>query len=478
MNEDLINSKAKEFFGIDYLFPYQRLVVANTLRCAGFYGDDEKEEALPNQIIILPTGAGKSLCFMLPGILLDGITLIIFPLLSLMADQERRILETGSTVKILKGGMERDKVETIFKKIRDGEVTFILTNPETLQTTAVKKLLKEVTIKHAVIDETHTVSQWGESFRPSYLKVGKILESLGVEQISAYTATASESIIKSIKKHIFLGKPLNLVKGSPDRNNISYNIIHCISKKESLVELLSRVQEPCIIFHQSRVSAELTNSYLIERLNRDDIIYYHAGLQKDEKDSIEKWFFNSNSGILNATCAYGMGVDKSNIRTVIHLQAPSTIEAYLQESGRAGRDREQAYAYLLLYKDEKDNIVNRSLQKHRCRREVLISLLGSDLEFCSGCDICDGTYDPEELGKKQIISALNVNRVRYTTNEFSKLLKGLYTFNNISLQYHNTKGFRLLEHWYIDHITEAIEVLIHQGVIRRLNIPFYKGKLL
>lgn len=474
---DIINIKAKEFFNIDYVFPFQRLVISNTLQAAGFYSAEDKLEASPHQIVILPTGAGKSLCFMLPGVLLDGITLIIFPLLSLMADQERRILETGSTVVTLKGGMDVNELEKICNRIRGGEIKFILTNPETLQTVAVKKLLSTITIKHAVIDETHTVSQWGESFRPSYLEVGKILDEVGVELISAYTATASDYILKSITKYIFLNQPLNIVKGNPDRTNIHYNIIHCISKRESLIDLLGRVEEPCIIFHQSRVSAELINTFLIRRLHRDDIVYYHAGLNKEEKSSIEEWFFTSERGILNATCAYGMGVDKSNIRTVIHLQAPSSIEAYLQESGRAGRDRKQAYAYLLLYKHERDNIISRSLQEVKCRREVLMSLLGAETEYCSGCDICNETYNPEELGKKQILATLKVNKLRFNISELSSLLKGLYTFRNISLQLHNTKGFRLLEQWDIDHIREAIEVLSSQNIIHQIKFPLYRGKL-
>lgn len=150
--DDFINSKAKEFFGIDYIFPYQRLVISNTLSASGYYSEEDVKEAIPRQIVLLPTGAGKSLCFMLPGILMEGITLIIFPLLSLMADQERRIIDSRSSVITLRGGMSKEEQVESFKLIKDNEVKFILTNPETLRTKKVLDLLSGASISHIVID--------------------------------------------------------------------------------------------------------------------------------------------------------------------------------------------------------------------------------------------------------------------------------------------------------------------------------------
>ncbi|MGL1893604.1 MAG: DEAD/DEAH box helicase [Spirochaetaceae bacterium] len=238
--------------------------------------------------------------------MLEGITLIIFPLLSLMADQERRILETGSTVTILKGGMSSSEKSIAYEKIKNSEVKFILTNPETLRTSVVLELLSGAFINHVVIDETHTVSQWREIFRPTYLEVGEHVKTLGIELITAYTATASEYIVESVIKHIFLDQSVNVVRGNPDRVNITDSVIPCISKKETLVHLVKSIETPAIIFHSSRVSAELSSTFLSRRLKWDNIIYYHAGLTKEEKTEIEKWFFDSNTGILNATCAYGM----------------------------------------------------------------------------------------------------------------------------------------------------------------------------
>lgn len=475
--DDFINSKAKEFFGIDYVFPYQRLVISNTLLAAGYYPDENIDEAIPRQIVLLPTGAGKSLCFMLPGILIDGITLIIFPLLSLMADQERRILDSGATVTTLRGGMTSKDKNKMFNLIRENNVKFILTNPETLRTPTVLKLLKDANISQVVIDETHTVSQWGESFRPSYLEVGGHLKTIGCKLITAYTATASEKIIDSVIKHIFLGESINIVRGNPDRVNIHYSVIPTINKKETLLDLVNTVEKPLIIFHSSRVSCEVTNRFLKTRTFKDDIVYYHAGLTKDEKNDIEKWFFDSNSGILNSTCAYGMGVDKQGIRTVIHLEAPSSIEAYLQESGRGGRDRNLAKAILITSSSDKKSEIIDMISNNTCRREVYLNLLGSDMEFCSGCDICDGSYNNKKKGLEQIQQFLLKNKNRYNIEESSRILKGFYSYNALSNQYHNTCGFGILNKWDLDSIKESIELLIDSDIIQISRNPFIKNRL-
>lgn len=476
--QDLINQKAKELFNIDYVFPYQRLVISNTLRASGYFGVEEQNEVVKKQIVILPTGAGKSLCFMLPGILIEGITLIIFPLISLMADQERRINETGSTSVTLKGGMSSSEKINAFEKIKNCEVKFVLTNPETIRTESVLKLLSSANIGQVVIDETHTVSQWGESFRPAYLEVGKHIRTIGCELVIAYTATASEYIIESVKKHIFLESQVSIVKGNPDRANIHYSIIPSLNKGETLIKLLKEVEYPVIIFHNSRVSCEVINAFLSYRLNRKDIAYYHAGLEKKDKTEIEKWFFSSNTGILNATCAYGMGVDKQNIRTVIHMEAPGSIEAYLQESGRGGRDRKPAKAILLRSRNDKESQILRVLSNNlRCRREVLLSILGTEIEYCSGCDICDSSVRIKEYGLLQIVMFFKKNPNMYSITEAVRILKGYYAYNIIENQLYDSYGFGLLSIWDIDSVKDSIIDLISEGYIIKSRNPLFLGRL-
>ncbi|MDA3939837.1 MAG: DEAD/DEAH box helicase [Spirochaetia bacterium] len=324
---DPLVSIAKQYFKIDYLFPYQRLVISNILEAAGaegftlkpginpVSGEYEVYDTQKNQIVILPTGAGKSLCFMLPGVLLQGITLIVFPLLSLIADQARRLIEAGITPGILRGGQNKAERDRLWKGVEKGSVKFILTNPETILQANVISRLQNIAVSHIVIDEAHTVSEWGDSFRPVYLDLNKLtcaFEDLDNQPVvTAFTATASEKILVRVREIVFPGKSPSLIAANPDRPNISYRLIHAISKNRQVIELLTETGEeiydyPVLIFSRSRSGAELTARMLREQLGRDNIFFYHAGLSREEKTRIEEWFYASDDGILIATIAYGI----------------------------------------------------------------------------------------------------------------------------------------------------------------------------
>ncbi len=468
---DIIQNTAKNYFNIDYVFPYQRLVISNILRASGYYQEDIGD-VLTKQLVLLPTGAGKSLCFMLPGILLDGLTIIIFPLLSLMADQERRIIEAGSSAVTIRGGLSREKWDEISTQVENNTIKFIITNPESLKTEKVQKILMKSKISHIVIDESHTLTEWGEQFRPSYLELGDVLLTLNCNLLTAFTATASDRIVEGLVRHLFRNDSFNIVRGNPDRENIHYSVIPSISKKETLLEVLKTAQYPIIIFHSSRLGTQMINNFLISSLKRDDIVYYHAGLLKTEKDEIEKWFFTSKTGILNATCAYGMGVDKSNIRTVIHYDIPTTVEAYLQESGRGGRDRAPAKAIIIKDARDRDNPVSKVLEANNCRRESLLSLLNARIDYCSGCDICDKANVATPTGELQIIEYLKKNNLRKTLKDSAYILKGYHGYGN-SQEY----GFGILYKWDLDSIKEGIIQLILKGKIKKAKNIFYKNFL-
>ncbi|QTQ16917.1 RecQ family ATP-dependent DNA helicase [Treponema parvum] len=410
---------AQKVFHIDYLYPWQQLVISNIMEAAAeakakgstpnIAAVDTDEAERGKQIVLLPTGAGKSLCFLIPALLLPGATLVIYPLLALMSDQKRRMDENGISNVVFCGNQSKEEREECFKKIAEG-ARVILANPEVLQNEALVERLSECGIVHAAIDEAHCVSEWGDSFRPSYLTLGKILEKLKVPLITAFTATASPEVFKRMSEILFGGQA-HLVRSESDRPNIHYNVIYAYAKKNEILRLALTEKRPMLIFCGSRLGAEnaarnlrtyfsalskkTENSY-----NSPEIVkFYHAGLSREEKAEVEKWFFPKENAILSCTCAFGMGVDKKNIRTVIHMDVPHTVESFIQESGRGARDGGIAESYLLWnYDDYKkfssfpENSRERALlhfaESRSCRRQVLLDALGAEQAACSGCDIC------------------------------------------------------------------------------------------
>lgn len=484
--QDPLNEIAEKHFGVKYLFPYQRLVISNILEITS----GENPDFPSCQIVILPTGAGKSLCFMLPAILIKKPTLIIFPLLSLMTDQKRRLDEAGLETAVLKGGQDKSTRKDIFNGIENGKYKVILTNPETLNTESVISLLKGNSeggkIGHVVIDEAHTVSEWGDSFRKSYLETGRLIDALEPDAVTAFTATASENILERLTSIIFSGKNINMISANPDRTNIKYSVIKTISREHDLIRLVEKCEKPAVIFCSSRVSAELTASLLIKKSNIKEVKFYHAGLEASEKKDVEKWFFSSSDGVLSSTCAYGLGVDKSNIRTVIHRELPGSVESYLQESGRGGRDRKQAYAVALFSESDRKRIeiFQSEIQKIRyknllefadsektCRRKILLKSLSAETDYCEGCDICDKSFRIEPEGKKEIIELIGKNNKMLTLTEAAEILKGTNNARRRTDFIWQSSSFGALSEWSSDSIKEGINCMIISGQIR-------KGKLL
>jgi len=514
---DPLGDIAKVYFNIDYLFPYQRLVISNILEAAGAEGFVQKSEKNPvtgeyeiydtrrNQIVILPTGAGKSLCFMLPSVLLPGLTIVVFPLLSLIADQARRLIEAGINPGILRGGQNKAERDKLWQDIEDGSVNFILTNPETILKTNILSKLKSFTVSHIVIDETHTVSEWGDTFRPVYLELSKLtcgFEELDTQPVvTAFTATASDNILKRVKKIVFPGKSPDLIAANPDRPNISYKVIHTISKNKQLLKLLTLTGDkaysfPVLIFSRSRSGAELTARMLRERLGRDNIFFFHAGLNREEKDRIQEWFYDSEDGILVATIAFGMGVDKKDVRTVIHMEPSLTVEAYLQESGRAGRDTKKSKSVMLVSKEDipdnipGDNSANQSISELRyrdfittfinnrqCRRESLLKLMGAKYESCFGCDVCDKTIQTQIIGKNEILSLIKRYNRRLTIREAALTLAGSRYTDVFEKKLFTLRGYGSLSEWSLDDIKDAIHQLEAENIIKIPTKGFYRNRL-
>ncbi|MCQ2583352.1 MAG: RecQ family ATP-dependent DNA helicase [Treponema sp.] len=442
-DEDLVGRLAFENFGIRYLFPWQRMVIANILEAYEYHeliesleGEAKVKFERENgdsfckgrQVVLLPTGAGKSLCFQIPAFVFDGPTLIIYPLLALMTDQQRR-MESGSLRSVIfRGGQSELQRRENFEKIKNG-AKIIIANPEVLQSEHLLRQLKEVGIKHIAIDEAHCVSEWGDSFRSSYLSLGKVIEFLKPPVITAFTATASPDVLSRVSEILFGGE-VHVVRSESDRQNIHYFVRQAAAKKKEALYLAKTEARPMIIFCGTRDKAEDMAQELNVCFGRGSAKFYHAGLSKEEKEFVEKWFFESKDGVLCATCAYGMGVDKKDIKTVVHLQAPGTAEAYIQEAGRGGRDGSVAKAILLwsledsvnfnVFKpDSREAAMKKFAETTDCRRQVLLDALGAEKAVCSGCDLCNEREYKAGLIKQSKSGKIDF-RVRYDLFKYDR----------------------------------------------------------
>jgi len=483
-DEDSLSGAANRLFGLSYLFPYQRLVITNILEAAQADSSSDRESC-GRQIVILPTGAGKSLCFQLPAMLLDGLTLVIYPILSLMADQERRLHERGFSPVILRGGQSREERDGIWEKLENGKSKFIIANPEVLLTGQVKSRLEKIKVMHVVIDEAHCVSEWGESFRPSYLEIGSIINSLNPPLVTAFTATASTPVLEKIKKYIFGDLDARQIVGNPDRPNISYSAKGCVNRDLAVRDLLLQNSRPAIVFCSSRPGTEKLARYLRNVFTEmgcvwgNEIRFYHAGLSREEKTAVEKWFINNPEAVLCATCAYGMGVDKADVRTVIHRDCAPSVEAYLQEAGRAGRDGGQSNAFLLWGPEDETALARAKTEEARnrvsallryardvthCRRHSLLSLLnydsGGEVPENQCCDVCEKKASDVLREETAILNFFQKNKRRYTQEKAADVLAAGKTIR-----------------WSQEEASAVIDYLIKTGKIKKCKQFPWRNKL-
>lgn len=488
---DIITKTAQEKFNIQAPLPYQRLVINSTLCATGYYGEELALDEPKERIIILPTGAGKSLCFMLPSFLIDGIIIVIFPLLSLISDQHRRCQEAGIPSVVLKGGLNKEEKEKLFTEIKNWKRGILLTNMESLLVPSTIEKLSAISITQIVFDEAHTLFEWGDNFREALQRGGEIIEKLKPRVVDAFTATASLNGIKRIESILFPNSQPVLINANPDRPNITYHLIPTLSKTAALRNLFGedsnelgfpKATRPAILFSRNRMGVEKTAGRLKSLFPQMTVYSYHAGYKKEKKSIIEKEFFDSDNAILCSTNAYGMGVDKSNIRTVIHTQLPPTIESYLQESGRAGRDKQPSHAFLLITPSDLWTIKKKQLKAKpllpalqnfilndkKCRRESLLEAMGQEEIFCSGCDVCNDELLHSHPKAKNLFSFFKKANKLYSEQELCDLLKGKKKSLFFKKAEGMLKGFSFIE---IDETLKELKI-IRELEKRKIPHPF------
>ena len=361
-------------------------------------------------LMVLPTGGGKSLCYQLPSLMSSGVSVVISPLLALMHDQVTALKSNGITAAMISSMQDFDEISKIEKRLKKGSIKILYVAPERLSSTYFLELLKSIDINFFVIDEAHCVSEWGHEFREDYRKLSLLKEHFPHINIAAFTATATNVVQKDIITNLRLQNPL-LLKGTIFRKNLTINIINRIKDgRVQLLEFLKQHQNQSgIIYTLSRKSTESVASFLQSK--GIEARCYHAGLPTAQKNQTYKDFIDDKVQIVVATIAFGMGIDKSNIRFVVHLNMPKTIENYYQEIGRAGRDGLEATTLLLhsiqdtithksfidelpdtpykLHAMQKIDAMSRFVNYDECRHKSLAKYFDDTIESCSDkCDNC------------------------------------------------------------------------------------------
>lgn len=300
---------------------------------------------------LMPTGGGKSITFQVPALAQPGLCLVITPLIALMKDQVRNLRDRGIKALAVYSGMTREEIVVALENCIFGDYKFLYISPERLDTDIFRAKLRNMKINMITVDESHCISQWGYDFRPAYLKISEIRELLPTVPVLALTATATPEVVKDIQTKLGFREDSRIFRMSFERKNLAYIVRNTESKQEELLHILNSVSGSAIVYTRNRKRTREVAELLVN--NEITATFYHAGLNNDVKDQRQRSWLSGESRVMVATNAFGMGIDKPDVRLVIHVDLPDSPEAYFQEAGRAGRDGQKAYAVLLYAKSDK-----------------------------------------------------------------------------------------------------------------------------
>ena len=310
-----------------------------------------KQEEVINSVLkskdtlaLLPTAGGKSICFQVPALMKDGICLVISPLISLMEDQIKYLKSKGIKSVSISSSMNSNDIQTALTNCLYGDIKFLYLSPEKLRDQSVKEKIDQMDVNLIAVDEAHCISDWGHNFRPSYRLISEIRDTKKNIPILALTATANKSVVDDIQNNLNF-KEKNLIKSTFLRENLSYVAVDCNSKKKTLLNLLNKFKSSVIIYVSSR--KESNEIALFLKNNNISSTSYHAGIDFKKRIKIQEEWTNNLIRVIVATNAFGLGINKEDIRLIIHMQIPMNMESYYQEAGRAGRDGKTAYSFIL-----------------------------------------------------------------------------------------------------------------------------------
>lgn len=443
-----------------------------------------------DSFVLLPTGGGKSLCYQLPALHLPHVTVVVSPLMSLMKDQVDALIANGIAAAFVNSSQSREDILEVFAKLRRGELKLLYVAPERLLQPSFLERLREVGVSLFAIDEAHCVSQWGHDFRPDYMALAQLKQSFPQIPVMALTATADPGTQQDIVQQLGLQTPL-IYRGSFDRPNIRYTVQEKFRPLEQLLVYLKQQENNSgIIYCSSRRKVDELANQLQERGFK--VAAYHAGLDAGQREQVQDAFKRDDITIIVATVAFGMGVNKPNIRFVVHFELPRTIEAYYQETGRAGRDGVAAEAMLLFdpadivrmkrwleaeEHPERAEVVRQRFQSmaafaeaQTCRRLVLLNYFGEARQQpCGNCDIClnpPTQFDATETAQKALSCVYRVKQ-NFGLHHVIEVLRGSH---NQKIQEH---GHDKLSTWGLgktlshDYWLSIFRQLIHFGLLQQ-----------
>jgi len=334
-------------------------------------------------LALLPTGGGKSICFQVPTMMMEGLCIVVTPLIALMKDQTENLKRKGIKAVAVYSGMHRDEIELAINNSIYGDVKFLYLSPERLETDLIKLNIERMKVCLMAVDEAHCISQWGYDFRPAYMKITEFRHYLPRVPVLALTATATAKVATDIQEKLSFPKP-NLFQQSFERKNLAYVVLKEEDKLKRLIKIANNLKGSGIVYLRSRSKTKNIAEFL--QKNNISAGFYHAGLDRTSRDSRQNAWMKGDMRVMVATNAFGMGIDKSNVRFVVHLDIPDNPESYFQEAGRAGRDGKPSYSVLLFEKadiNELENSIKTKFPEIKTIRQVY-QALGNFLQLPVG----------------------------------------------------------------------------------------------